>query len=81
MSERIRVFVNERPLDLPAGADALTAAVAFDPAVKARLDADTAHLTDGRGILLAVDAPLASGSILRIVRSGRRGAPDADADP
>lgn len=78
MPESIRVFVNERPVTLPAGASALDAARALDPALAERLAAGAASLTDARGLPVAPDGPLAAGAILRTV-ARRAAGPDADA--
>lgn len=75
----LRVFVDERPVSVAADAVARDAVAALDTALLSRLDAGTAYLTDGRGIRLEAGAPLAPGSIIRVVRSARRGE-DADAD-
>jgi len=74
----LRVFVNERPLEVSAGTDAAAAVHAFDPALGSRLAEGTAYLTDGRGIRMAGDAPLENGAILRVVAPHRR---PADARP
>jgi hypothetical protein len=74
----IRVFVNSSAVDLPENADALQAVRAFDPALEGSVTRGAAFLTDGRGIEIDPTAPLASGSILRVVIRSRRG-PDADA--
>jgi hypothetical protein len=42
--------------------------------------AGRARVTDARGIDLPLDAPLAAGSILRVIVSARRSAEDSDAD-
>jgi hypothetical protein len=85
MTEPIRVFVNERPVSVPAGADARAAVAAHDPELAARLDADV-RLTDARGIAVDPATPLHAGSILRVAATARRDAdddaheePDADA--
>jgi hypothetical protein len=78
MTEIIRVFVNTTAVDLPAGADVGQAVRAFDPDLAARVAEGTALVTDGRGIEIDSTAPLASGSILRVVVRARRGV-DADA--
>jgi hypothetical protein len=80
VSEPVLVFVNERPVRLPAGASMAAAVAAFDPALAARLAAGEAQLTDGRGIVLAPDTPLFAGAILRCAVRARRGAEEADAD-
>lgn len=72
------VFVNERPVRLPAGADAAAAVAAFDPTLGGRLAAGEAYLTDGRGLPLAADQVLGPGDIIRVVVSARR--PEAHAD-
>ena len=78
MTGPMRAFVNEAPVSLPAGAVALDAVQAFDPALAGRVVAGEAYLTDGRGIRVEGDAPLAPGAILRVVVSAR-GARDVDA--
>lgn len=78
MSGEFRAFVNERPVMVPAGATAQAAIGALDPALAVRVAAGEAYVTDGRGIRLAADLPLAAGAILRVVISSK-GTPDADA--
>jgi hypothetical protein len=75
----IRIYVNERPVDVFPGTPAAGAVRALDPDLADALAAGAAQLTDGRGIAVAPDAPLAPGSILRAVRRARRGSGDADA--
>jgi hypothetical protein len=76
----MRVFVNERPVEVAPGSDALAAVGTLDPGLARRVRESTAYLTDARGIRLPETTPLAPGSILRVVPSGRaRGDPDADA--
>lgn len=78
MPDPLRVFVNERPVSVPAGATALDAARAHDPALAERLGAGTAALTDARGLPVDPAERLAAGAILRVV-SRRAAAADADA--
>ena len=80
MTGLIRVFVNATPVDLDPGSDVRAALLRHDPAMAASADAGTALVTDARGITLPLDAPLAGGSILRVVVRSRRGAQDGDAD-
>jgi hypothetical protein len=75
----IRVFVNASTVDVPAGSDVGEAVRAFDIQLHARMAAGEAHVTDGRGIELDPDSPLANGAILRVVVRARRGRDDADA--
>jgi hypothetical protein len=74
-----RVFVDAQPVDVEPGSVARDAVAARDPGLLARLGDGTAYLTDGRGIRLDPETPLAAGAILRVVRSARRSR-DADAD-
>ena len=78
MTNPFRAFVNEQPVSVPAGGNALAAVQAFDPALAGRVAAGEAHLTDGRGIRVEADAPLAPGAIVRVIVSART-ARDADA--
>lgn len=80
MSETIRVFVNAGPVDLPAGADVARAVRAFDPALERQLASGAAFVTDGRGIEIPTEAPLAAGAILRVIVRARR-SESTDADP
>lgn len=77
MPGSIRVFVNQRPVSLPAGATALEAVQALDPALAGRLADGTASLTDARGLPVDPASPVGAGSILRSV-SRRSAEPDAD---
>ncbi len=76
----LRVFVNERALEVPPGTNAHSAVLAFDPALQARLDTQTARITDGRGIPVAHDALLAGGAILRVALTDRPGAAEPPND-
>lgn len=74
----MRVYVNERPVDVPAGADARAAVTAFDTALGNALATGGAYITDGRGIRLEPATPLSAGTILRAVASNRAATePDA----
>lgn len=76
----MRVFVNAAPVDVAPGTDVRGAIHAHDPDLAAGAAAGDALVTDGRGIELPLGAPLAAGSILRvIVRARRTGDADADA--
>ena len=74
----MRVYVNERPVEVPAGAPALTAVAALDGELGTAVTDGRAYLTDGRGIRLAADLPLAAGAIVRVVRSARAGPTASD---
>lgn len=77
---RMRVFVNERPVEIGRDDDVSAAVRAFDPALARRLEEPGVFVTDGRGIRIEAGAALSPGAILRVVVSARRGeGPDADA--
>lgn len=77
----MRIFINDRPFDASDGADVASAVIAGNPDLALRLADGSAYVTDGRGIRVALDSPLAQGSILRVVLSARRQDQAADADP
>ncbi len=78
MPAEIRVYVNERGCTLPSGAVVRDALAATVPELLPLCDAGAAVITDGRGLPVALDAPISGGTILRALRSSRRGAADAD---
>ena len=77
----MRIFVNARVVEVDPGSDVRGGLRVCDAALADRVAAGTAYVTDARGIELAADAPLAEGSILRVIVSARRGAEASDADP
>jgi sulfur carrier protein ThiS len=74
----VTVFVNERPVTVPAGSTVAAAVDALDAALAARIAAGEGHVTDARGIELPPDTLVRAGTILRVVLRARQGA-DADA--
>lgn len=70
----MRLFVNEKPVDLADPATVADAVTAFDAALGAALLAGTARATDARGIDIAPNEPVGPGSIVRILGPSR---PDA----
>lgn len=66
------IFVNERPVEVDAGANPADAVRAFDPALAADLANGQAIVTDGVGRAADPTAPLVPGAILRVRRSARR---------
>lgn len=80
MSDTIRVFVNERPVEVAPGSTVLRAVRAFDDALAGRLERHEAYVTDGRGIPMPPDVLLSPGAILRVIVSARRATEGTDAD-
>jgi len=67
----IRVFVNERPVDLPAASSLHAAVAALDPALAEALAGGRAHATDGVGRPIGLSDPVFPGAIIRVVVSAR----------
>ncbi|HEV2291485.1 MAG TPA: hypothetical protein VGR60_06580 [Gemmatimonadales bacterium] len=80
MAAELRCFVNDRGVAVRPGASALDAVRAFDAAMAERIAAGEGHLTDGRGLPLALEAPVGTGDIIRAVISARRGGRTAEFD-
>lgn len=73
----VRVFVNERPIDVPPGATVAVAVQSFDAALGQAVLAGAASVTDARGIVVDPAGPVGAGAILRVI--GRRAGADAQA--
>ncbi len=67
----IRVFVNEKPVDLAAPATVADAVTAFDATLGAAVAAGAARVTDARGIEISPTEAVGPGSILRVFTSSR----------
>jgi hypothetical protein len=74
MTETIRVYVNGRGVEVPAGAMAIDAVRASDIAAADQVIAGDRALTDSRGLPLDPSEVLVAGSIVRIISGRRRGA-------
>lgn len=76
MTDTVRVFVNGRGLDAPAGGTALDA-VAVHSAADASAVRDGALLvTDSRGLPIPADTPLFNGALFRLIPNRVRDAAD-----
>ena len=73
----LRVFVNARGYDVPAGATALDAVRAADAAEADAIDAGTRLITDSRGLAVAPETPAYGGVIYRTVANRGRDAEGA----
>ena len=74
----IRLFVNEKPVDVTVPATVADAVTAFDATLGAALDAGSARVTDARGIDVAASDPVGPGSILRVIARPRSDRSDPD---
>ena len=82
MPDTIRVYLNQRAVDLPAGTSVAEAIRRAEPQLSEAMELGKAKITDGRGLDLELDQTLTNGAILRIIVSSRRGpgeSPDDDA--
>ena len=66
-SRDLRVFVNERGVDVPRGATALDAVRALDGAEATRVEAGERSIVDSRGLPTAPDAAAFAGAIYRTI--------------
>ena len=80
MPDTIRVYLNQRAVDLPAGTSVAEAIRLAEPQLKDALQSGKAKVTDGRGLDLPLDQTLTSGAILRVIVSSRRGPGDSSED-
>jgi hypothetical protein len=80
VTDAIRVYVNERAVDLPPGTMVSAAVAALDPELAGAVAEGRAYVTDGRGIRLGADVLLAAGAILRVVRPAKPPAPSGTRD-
>lgn len=75
----VRVYVNGRGVDVPAGASALDALRVADPAAAEQVAGGARALADSRGLPAAPDAPVHGGAIFRVV-SARAARPADQSD-
>jgi hypothetical protein len=73
MPDQIRVFVNDRGFSLAGGTLVRDAIRAGAPDLFPHCEAGHAKITDARGLPMGLDDALVAGSILRVVKSSRRG--------
>lgn len=74
MTDSIRVYVNGRGVDVPAGSMAIDAVRMSDAGVADQVETGDRAITDSRGLPLEPTEILVAGSIMRIVSGRRRGA-------
>ena len=77
MSEKVRVYINARPVDVDAAATAIQAVEEWDETQAAAVRSGERMITDSRGIVTANNTPVHNGAIFRIVRARQD---DANAD-
>jgi hypothetical protein len=77
MSDKVRIYINGKPVDVDGDATALQAIESWDVSQAAAIRSGERMITDSRGIPARNDAPVQNGAIFRIVRS-RQAADDND---
>jgi hypothetical protein len=78
MTDTVRVYVNSRPVETPAGGTALDAVRLWDPAAADAVVRGTRALTDSRGLPIAADVAVERGAIFRVVHRRERDEPTED---
>ena len=73
--DSLRVFIDARAVDVPAGSSALDAVTAFDIAAAAALRSGEKILTDSRGLPFDVATEVQAGAIFRLIPRRDRSAP------
>lgn len=76
MSDTMRVFVNGRGYDAPAGGTALDAVAVHGSSDAESVRAGRLLITDSRGLPIPADAPLHNGAVLRLIPNRERDASD-----
>lgn len=79
MSATVRVYVNGRGVDAPAGGSPVDAVRVADPALADAIDAGERLVTDSRGLPVEAGTPLYLGAIFRVVSNRQRTAASDDA--
>lgn len=75
----VRIFINERPSSVVAGATVGDAVRGLDPDLGAAVLEGAAYLTDGVGRRIDPATSVVAGAIIRVVRSARRPDPNEGA--
>ena len=81
MSDKVRVYINARPVDIDSSATALQAVEAWDEIQAAAVRNGERMITDSRGIVTANDTPVHNGAIFRIVRARQADSDESDLNP
>ena len=81
MSEKVRVYINARPIDVDAAATALDAVEAWDAEQARAIRSGDRLITDSRGIVTDNATPVHNGAIFRIVRARQSASEDPDFNP
>ena len=72
MTDKVRIFVNERPVVVVGGSIVRDAVAIYDAELATAVENGSAYVTDGVGRRLDPTARVALGDILRVVGGGAR---------
>ena len=81
MSEKVRIYINAKAVEVDASATAIEAVEAWDEIQAAAVRSGERMITDSRGIVTANSTPVHNGAIFRIVRARQIGGDDPDFNP
>lgn len=81
MSEKVRIYINAKAVEVDAAATALEAVEAWDEIQAAAVRSGERMITDSRGIVTANSTPVHNGAIFRIVRARQITGDDPDFNP
>jgi hypothetical protein len=81
MSEKVRVYINAKAVEVDAAATALEAVEAWDELQAVAVRSGERMITDSRGIVTANNTPVHNGAIFRIVRARQITGDDPDFNP
>jgi len=81
MSEKVRIYINAKAVEVDAAATALEAVEAWDEIQAAAVRSGERMITDSRGIVTANTTPVHNGAIFRIVRARQVASDDPDFNP
>ena len=81
MSEKVRIYINAKAVEVDGAATALEAVEAWDELQAAAVRSGERMITDSRGIVTANNTPVHNGAIFRIVRARQITGDDPDFNP
>jgi hypothetical protein len=81
MSEKVRIYINAKAVEVDAAATALEAVEVWDEIQAAAVRSGERVITDSRGIVTANNTPVHNGAIFRIVRARQITGEDPDFNP
>lgn len=72
MTDAVTVFIDGRPVSVPANASLFDALRLWDPEIARSVEAGSSMITDSRGLPAEPESPAYGGAILRVIPSRRR---------